>query len=449
MVVIEPSAAVPVSDWPPGPPGDRGLEFAGDRLGFLERAAAYGDFVPFRVGATQAVFLGHPSLVTEVLASPLARDFSKDYLSELIPPLVRRHLELRDADSWLPERRLAQPAFHHDRLVDYASVMQEEAVLLSSSFASGSLIDAGAAMRRLTLRILCRTLFAVDLGVDTDRATRMVDLLLDAIDARLDRAAGGGSLLPTSRDVSLAWTFLRLRALFARIVRARRASAAGLDAAPDLLSRLLGAKLDDFQVGKVVIPVFFAGHETTALALAWALYLLASRPDVVGALRSEISSVLGSRAPVEADLARLPYVGAVFSETLRLYPPGWGFGRKALRATSVGGYQIPAGTVVWMSPWVMHRDSRWFSDPLSFAPERWLAGLHRTLPRGAYIPFGLGPRRCLGSSFATLEGTLALVELVRRFDFSLPPTVSVLPKPSLTLRPLGLRLIAERRVGSE
>ena len=181
------------------------------------------------------------------------------------------------------------------------------------------------------------------------------------------------------------------------------------------------------------VPVYVLAAEIIlAGALAWALYLLASRPDVVGALRSEISSVLGSRAPVEADLARLPYVGAVFSETLRLYPPGWGFGRKALRATSVGGYQIPAGTVVWMSPWVMHRDSRWFSDPLSFAPERWLAGLHRTLPRGAYIPFGLGPRRCLGSSFATLEGTLALVELVRRFDFSLPPTVSVLPKPSLT-----------------
>lgn len=444
MVVTEPSAGVSVSDWPPGPAGDSGLDFAGDRLGFLERAAAYGDFVPFRVGSTQAVFLGHPSLVNEVLASPVAQDFSKDYLSELIPPLVRRHLELRDADSWLPERRLAQPAFHHDRMVDYAAVMQEEAVLTASSWTAGTSIDVGAAMRRLTLRILCRTLFAVDLGAETDRATRMIDLLLDAIDSRLDRMAGGGSVLPTARDVSLAWTFLRLRALFARIVRSRRSSSSG----PDLLSRLLSDHLDDFQVGKVVIPVFFAGHETTALALAWTLYLLAQRPDVVFRLRSEIDSVLGARAPVEADLARLPYVGAVFSETLRLYPPGWGFGRKALRATSVGGYEIPAGTVVWMSPWVMHRDSRWFADPLSFAPERWLSGLYRTLPRGSYIPFGLGPRRCLGSSFATLEGTLALVELVRRFDFLVAPSVTVVPKPSLTLRPVGLRLIVERRAGS-
>ena len=213
--------AIP-SGWPTGPGGDCGPEFAADRLGFLERAGRYDDFVPFRVGATQAVLLAHPELAVEVLASPTARCFSKDYLTGLIPPLVRRHLELRDPDSWLPERRLAQPAFHHDRLFDYATVMRDEIARMTAGWQVGGEVEIPSATRRLTLRILCRALFNVDLGRATDRAAAMVDLLLEAVDDRLEHVTGDRPFLPTARDLQRIWTLIRLERLFARLVRERR-----------------------------------------------------------------------------------------------------------------------------------------------------------------------------------------------------------------------------------
>jgi cytochrome P450 len=441
-------------DWPSGPAragGDSLADFDGDRLGFLTRAAQeFGDFVPFRLGRRQAVLVNRPEFIEEILVSPRSKDFSKDYLTELIPPLVRRHLLLKDADSWLVERRMAQPAFHHERLVSYAKVMRDEADRMVSGWADGDRIDVLGASRRLTLNILCRTLFDVDISALSRQAAALIDLLLNQIDARVTRQHRNLARLRSApEDLKLLVRLVRIERMLDDLIRERRSDP---DHRPDLLSRLAkmatsdGSLVDSSRVRYVVVPLFFAGHETTAVSLAWTLFLIVLHPKTQTKVREELDRVLGDRAVADSDIASLTYLGSVVMESLRLYPPIWGFGRQAVQATRVGPYVVPEGTIVWMSQWVMHRDSRWFEHPDDFIPERWSDGLPKRLPKCVFSPFGAGSRRCLGGTYAVWETTLVLATVLRRFRLDLDSGVEIAPQPSFTLRPSkGLSMIVREK----
>jgi len=215
----------------------------------------------------------------------------------------------------------------------------------------------------------------------------------------------------------------------------------------DLLSLLMGALDEDGsqmtpkQLRDETMTLFLAGHETTALTLAWGWYLLSQNPGVESRLHEELRGVLAGRSPELADLSRLPYLQAVINEILRLYPPAYISARTSIEPCQIGGYDFSTGTTFLMSQWVMHRDPRYFDEPEAFRPERWLDGLMDRLPPGAYFPFGGGPRRCIGQGFALLEAGLVIAEVAQRFSFELIPRQEIIPEPLVTLRPRnGIRM---------
>ncbi|HLL97465.1 MAG TPA: cytochrome P450, partial [Rubrobacteraceae bacterium] len=221
----------------------------------------------------------------------------------------------------------------------------------------------------------------------------------------------------------------------------------------DLLSMLLrfrdeaGTRMTDKQLRDEVITLLLAGHETTALALSWSWYLLSQHPEVEAKLLEELQEVLGDRTPMVEDLPHLPYAEMVIKESMRLYPPAWGVSREAIEACEIGGYRLPAGTQLLIVLWAMHRDPRNFQDPEAFNPARWEGGLAKKVPRYAYLPFGAGPRICIGGSFAITEAILLLATIARDFQLELVPEQRrVIPQPSTTLRPRGgIRMYLRKR----
>jgi cytochrome P450 len=211
-----------------------------------------------------------------------------------------------------------------------------------------------------------------------------------------------------------------------------------------------GARMTARQVRDEVMTIFLAGHETTAVALSWTWYLLAQHPAVEARLADELRDVLGDRAPTVADLPQLTYADMVVTEAMRLYPPAYGLGRQAVKATEIAGHPVAASDIVIAPTWVVHRDRRWFEEPEAFRPERWAGDLARRLPRFAYFPYGGGPRQCIGNSFAQMEAVLLLAAIARRFRLSLVPGQRITPTPYVTLRPepgIRMRLAHRARAG--
>jgi cytochrome P450 len=256
---------------------------------------------------------------------------------------------------------------------------------------------------------------------------------------------------PTPRNRRANREYEFLDSLVYRIISERRAQGNSTHHT-DLLSLLMGAMDEDGtqmtprQLRDETMTIFLAGHETTALTLAWTWYLLSENPAAEVCLHEELRGVLGGRAPEIRDLERLPYLQAVVNEVLRLYPPAYLLARTSIAPSNIGGYDFPTGTTVLASQWVMHRDVRYFDDPDAFRPERWLDGLMGRLPAGAYFPFGDGPRRCIGQSFALMESALVTATVAQQFRFRLVPGHPVVPEPLVTLRPrYGIRMTIETR----
>jgi cytochrome P450 len=411
-------------------------EFQRDRLEFFRRCAQMSDAVATRIGREDVIVVSRPELVNDVLMTNRA-DFSKSYLADLIHPLLAGSLLLADSDSWLRERRLVLPAFHHDRLAGYGEVMADEARRIADEWQDGSRRDVHADWMTMTLRVVTRTLFGIDFADGVGVAERLVSTVMDEFNRRIGGRRTRFPLpVPSLRFLRLLRALRELDRIAYRAIAERRRQPAG-----DLLSMLVeardehGAPMTDREIRDACLAVFFAGHETTACLLSWTSYVLASRPGVQRQVLEELEHA-GADARLASITARTPYTQAVLSEVLRLFPPAYAFGRRALRDTGVGPHRVPAGTTVLMSPWAMHRDRRWFDDPEQFRPERWLDGLASRLPRFAYYPFSSGPRRCVGSSFAVMEATIALAEVLPKFEMSGPPAKAE-AAPSITLRPAG------------
>ncbi len=423
-------------------------EWTRDRLGFLTRCAReYGDFVPLRFGPWRSYLLSHPDSIEQVLVTD-SRRFRKSYFYRINRALLGNGLLTSEGDFWLRQRRLAQPAFHRNRIAGYGEVMVAYTNRMLDRWQEGETRDILEEMMTLTMEIVAEVLFDADVAEDAREVGVATKVLRDLFSARIDSMLRIPEYLPTPANLRRRREVRRLNRIVYGIIERRRGS---WEDRGDLLSTLLhahdedGSRMTDEQVRDEVMTLFLAGHETTAIALAWTWYLLARHPEVEAKLQAEIQSVLGDRTPTPADLTKLPYTEMVIWETLRLYPPVWAISREAVTACEVGGHWLPKGATVAISQWILHRDPRYFEHPDDFEPERWQDGLARRLPRFAYFPFGGGQRHCIGSSFAVMEAILILVTVAQQFHLSLAGD-RVQPEPSITLRPKGgLRLVLHRR----
>jgi cytochrome P450 len=440
---------------PPGPPGSwlTGSlgEFRRDKLGFLTRCARqYGDVASFRLGPRRIYLLSHPDLVEQVLVTE-ARHFVKHYVLHLLRPVLGNGLLLSEGTFWLRQRRLMQPAFLRPRIEGYADLMVRRTVRMLEGWREGQVLDLHAEMVRLTLGVTVEALLGIDLTGDSSEVSRAVDVLMEDFNARFESAFPPPEWLPTPRNLRLRRAVRVLDGVIHDIIRRRRASGG---AGNDLLSVLLRARdeegggMTDRQLRDEVMTLFLAGHETTANALAWTGYLLAQHPQVEARLAAEVADVLGGRPPAAADLPRLGFAERVVLESMRVYPPVYAFGRRAVRPCVIGGYEVPAGSTVMLSQWVLHRDGRFFERPEEFDPDRWAGEGARRVPKYAYFPFGGGPRVCVGNGFALAESVLVLATLAGRFRWALVPGKAVKPWPAVTLRPAeGIPVVVSRRAG--
>jgi cytochrome P450 len=340
----------------------------------------------------------------------------------------------------LRQRRLAAPAFHPDRIATYGATMVAYTDRLLDGWGDGETRNVHEDMMRVTMEIVSKTLFDADVESDVDELGRAFEMVLREIPVRVHRPFKIPDWIPTPGNLRYRRGVRRLEGLVYRILAERRADPRDRG---DLLSMLMAARDDDGnamsdrQLRDELVTLFLAGHETTAIALSWTWHLLSHHPLVKDRLVKELFDQLGRRPATVADLPRLPFADAVVKEAIRLYPPAYVLGRQALAECEIGGWKIPTAATVFLSPWVMHRDPRWFGSPEKFLPERWLDGLAARLPRFAYMPFGGGPRVCIGDRFAMMEAVLILATVARRYRLERISDDEIVPFPSITLRPEG------------
>jgi cytochrome P450 len=430
---------------PPGPPGRFLLgnlpDFARDVLGYFTFCAReYGDVTRLRLGLYDAYLFNHPDLVDEVLRKQRENFIKHRFFWRHVTAIFGTGLLTSEGEFWLRQRRLAAPAFHPDRIANYGDVMVSYTDRLVDGWRDGETRNVHDDMMRVTMEIVSKTLFDADVESDADELGRAFEIVLREIAVRFRRPFKIPDWVPTPGNLRYRRGIRRLERLVFRILGERRADPHDRG---DLLSMLMSARDDegkamsDGQLRDELVTLFLAGHETTAIALSWTWHLLSQHPLVKDRLVKELFDELDRRPATVGDLPRLPFADAVVKEAIRLYPPAYVLGREALADCEIGGWRIPAGATVFMSPWVMHRDPRWFGSPEKFLPERWLDGLAARLPRFAYMPFGGGPRVCIGDRFAMMEAVLILATVARRYRLERVSDDEIVPFPSITLRPQG------------
>jgi len=429
---------------PPGPNGTRIMgvmrEFNRDSLGFIERAQRdYGDIVWSRFLYVPALFLYHPNEIEYVL-SINARNFRKAMTlrSNFFHRLVGNGLLTSEGEEWKRQRRLISPAFHRQRIANYADTMVGYTERLAASWRPGETRDMHHDMMRLTLEIVVRCLFSADVSNDVDHVGETLKQLVKPFAAQATLKWILNNRLPTPQHRRFNRWARKIDDVVYRIIAERRAQATDEG---DLLSMLLrardedGSQMDDKQLRDEVMTLFLAGHETTALTLAWTCYLLGTNAEAERKFYAELDQVIGDRPATFADISRLKYTEQILKESMRLYPPAYGLGRDTINDCEIGGYHVPGGTQVFMFQWATHRDGRFFPDPLEFRPERWTEEFEAQLPKYAYFPFGGGPRICVGASFAMMEMILVLATVGRRFRLELVRDHPVETYPAMSLRP--------------
>ncbi len=365
--------------------------------------------------------------------------------------LLGEGLLTSEGEFHLRQRRLAQPAFHRQRIAAYATTMVEYAARACDQWRAGETRDVARDMMRLTLAIAGKTLFDADVEGEADEIGEALTTTFELFNRLTLPFAQLLERLPLPATRRFQKARERLDATIYRIIDERRASGADRG---DLLSMLIavrdeegdGTGMTDEQLRDEAMTIFLAGHETTANALTWTWYLLSQHPDIEARFHAEVDEVLKGEPPTAEDFPRLPYTEMVFAEAMRLYPPAWIIGRRALGDYRIDGYTIPARSILLMSQYMTHHDARFFPDPFRFDPERWTPEARESRPKFSYFPFGGGPRLCIGESFAWMEGALVLATIARRFRMRLAPGHPVEMQPLVTLRPKhGMRMILESR----
>ena len=435
----------------PLPPGLRGYPWLGvlpqmrrDNLGFLSAMVrTYGDIVALPFGPVRVYLLCHPEQVAYVLQEQ-ASNYSKSRFSAQVRPLLGQGLATSDGALWRTQRRLVQPAFHRERLAGLAGTITTATQAMLARWAphaaAGTPLDMLTEMTRVTGEVIVRALFGTALPEAVGR-TMFADFttVTGYLRTHMLTLIPWRRWLPTPGRRQFQAALTRLDHLVGQHIQARRQQAGDPG---DLLALLLaarnpatGAGMATQQLRDEVMTLLFAGHETTALALTWTWYLLARHPEVAERLRRDIATVLAGRVPTVADLPHLPYLRMVLEEAMRLYPPAWVLARAARADDVIGGYPIPAGTTVFLSPYLTHRHPAVWPEPERFDPDRLASDGVARRPPGAYFPFAAGPRACLGAPLAMMEAQLVVAQVIQTYDVALVAGQQIVPQPRLTLRP--------------
>ncbi|HEV2549635.1 MAG TPA: cytochrome P450 [Stellaceae bacterium] len=403
----------------------------------------------------RAFFVNQPDAIKHILVDNAANYHKTEITRRLLEPGLGRGLLTSEDETWRRHRRIMAPAFDHRSILGYAPIITETAEKLAAEWrelAEGTEVDVANAMMRATLTIISRTMFSSD-------ADEMIDVI--------ERNAGRyqAEIRPGLSDM------LELPHWLSRLIDGKRSGAAfsefdriidrlmgmrgqaGSAQPKDLLARLIAARdsetgggMTTQEVRNQVITIFMAGHETTALALTWTWYLLSQHPAAEAKLHAELDRVLGGRPPAHADLAALPFTRMVIDEAMRLYPPAHTLSRTAMVEDVVLGRRIPKGSTILIVPWLLHRNPRLWDRPERFEPERFAPERAQSRHRFAYIPFGAGPRICIGAAFALTEACLILATLGQHYGLALKPGFPVEPQGLITLRPRhGMRMLLARR----
>lgn len=431
------------------PPGPRGYPVLGmlpqlrsDPIRtFLDAADEYGDIVHLKAGPYHGYLVSDPAHIKHVLQDN-ARNYHKSPLYDRLRDGIGNGLLTSEDSFWLRQRRLAQPAFHRQRLAGMTGAMVDctqrmlerwDAIAVQSGT-----VDLVGEMMSLTQAIIVRTMFSTDLGPAADVVNRTWPI----INQRIGETFWSTKLeteLPLPANLRFRRALRELEDVVYSIIRERRRSSRD---EPDLLSMFLSARdeetgesMSDRQLRDEVMTMLLAGHETTSLALSWTYYLLSAHPDVEQRLADEVERVTGGSVPVYADVEPLTFTRMVLEESMRLYPPAWGFSRLALGPDRIGDYAVAKGSIVFVIPFVVHRRPNLWPEPERFDPERFAPGRDAARHRFAYIPFGGGPRGCIGNHFAMLEAQLIVAAIAQRYRVQLTPGQTIRAEPLITLRP--------------
>jgi len=418
---------------------------------YIGTAREYGDIAYFRLGPLRIYLLNHPELIRQVLVEQAPKFHKPSLVKRAARLSLGRGLLTSDGLLWKQQRKLIQPAFRHDRLAEaYGDVISEYAERMVSSFEDEEVRCIDDDMGKLTLAIVVKALFGEELSREADEIGELLLAVADASNERLNSPFGLLSWIPTRRNLRERRALARFDEIIRVLIRTRRQSAGQRE---ELLSALLsavdadtGARMSDRQLRDEMMTLFLAGQDTTAHALTWTWYLLARHPDVEAKLLEEFRRALAGRAPRATDLPNLPYTEMIVREAIRLFPPAPFFGRQPIEDVTVGGWEIPKGSLIVVSTYALHRDRRFFPEPEQFNPDRFAPGWEERISRFAYLPFGGGPRVCIGNGFAMLEARLVLATVAQRCKLLLEPNTEIAPKQLVTLRPShAVRMRVEKR----
>jgi cytochrome P450 len=415
---------------------------------FQHLAEKYGDIAHYKIGWHHIVFLNHPDYIREILVVQ-NDNFTKERTVQRSKMLLGAGMITSEGVQHRAQRQVAQPAFHRQRIPEYANAMVREAAAMRERWHDGEQRDIAVDMMHLTLNVVADTLFATDLRSEVNELADAINRIMGLYNFLVMLPAA--EWLVHARPPGLA-AFVRARkridAVVYRMIAAHREQQRD---GGSLLDMMLAASPDqsaeaERSLRDQVITIFLAGYETVANALSWTWYLLSQNRECERRFHDEIDRELQGRLPTFDDVPRLRYVEMVLAESMRLYPPAWAMGRYARAEFRLGEFFLPAKTTVLMSQFVTHRDPRFFPDPLRFDPERFTPEAKARRTKLTYFPFGAGTRQCIGESFTWMEGVLLLATLAQRWKLRLVPGHPVEPEPLITLRPkYGMKMVVERR----
>lgn len=412
-----------------------------DPLKFFLRAGTENpEIVRIDMGPAHLHLVSHPDSVKYILQDN-NRNFAKGY--DKAKPLLGEGLVTSEGDLWRRQRRLIQPAFHRQRLAELLPLMTGATAEMLTDWRARRGADEPMNLAReimlLTQTIILRTMFSTDIGQRADEMADAFGSALEYLNFAMMAPFPILQAIPTPANIRFRQAMRVIDAAVYGIIAERRDSGVKRN---DLLQMLIDARdeetgegMSDKQMHDEVLTIFLAGHETTASLLGWTFYLVGQSPEVKGKLESELAQVLGGRVPSFDDLNQLTYTGQVLHEALRMYPPAWMFARTAIKDDEIGGYPVPAGSMMMLSPYVTHRLPQVWDEPDRFDPERFAPGRDAERPRYAFFPFGGGPRMCIGNNFALMEAPALLAMIMQNFDFKLAEGYPVKSQPAATLRP--------------
>jgi cytochrome P450 len=419
---------------------------------FMGAARRFGDVVYFKIASRRGYLITNPSDVRHVLQDN-ARNYHKSPLYQKLRMSIGNGLLTSEDEFWLRQRRIAQPAFHRQRVESLAGTMADAARDAVERWqpisATGQPVDVAEEMMRLTRTVVLRTLLGGDLGPYTDTIDEAWTIINEHVGESF-WSLGFSDRFPPSKHRRFQAARAVLKGAVDYVISQRRRNPSDRS---DLLSMLMSARdeetgeaMTDEQLRVEVTTFLLAGQETTSLALTWTWYLLSQHADVRRRLDEEIDAALCGRPPAHGDLVNLPYTRMVIDEAMRLYPPAWAFSRQALADDELGGFRLPRGWLALVVPFVLHRLPAYWPDPETFNPDRFSAEQSAARPKFVYVPFGAGPRQCIGNQFALIEAHLIVATLAQRYHLRLVPKHKVEPWPLITLRPRhGMPMFIERR----